>query len=247
MATDEAFAYLLTRDVPALVINLQEIQGLAIEHGLTALREEISAILTGFLDDLNRVAVQMAGLADGWIIAKLFETQSRNRPHTVNMEGHIVSEPGPLGSVQVAKLDQLDRIVNPRGAYGPFWRAQEYGTGAAVDYGPDAGDEIPSQEGRRFVGTYEPSQTPPDSEQRGLGVGRDLAFTPGGENPGLGVISVDLPGRHFLRDGTAETGSRYLAAMDEVQSRWRAKFADVMYAFKTQQASTRTISLRLRA
>lgn len=214
---EEAFAYLLTTQVPQVLDRLLELQGAAIDKGEVKFASGVAKITERFLTELNHAAVEMAGLADGYIIAKLFETQSRNRPITGQMLDHIKSEPGPLGSVRVALVSELDKIINERGDYHAFWRAQEFGTG--VDKGGYGGGGIPSQEGRFLFGTFDPSGTPPESAQQGLGKGHDLAFIPFGSAPGEGRISVDLPGRHFLRDGSAEAAERYIQRMGEIQTR----------------------------
>lgn len=214
---ETAFAFLETTDVPETTALLLRARQLALDIE-PAIAESIHEIIIGFLRDINLVAVKIAGVADGLIIAKILETHSGNRPVTGVMESHIRSEPGPLGLVEVGMIDELNKIVNPNG-YGPFWRAQEYGTGSS---------EVPSQEGRVLFGTFEDSGTPPDASQRGRGEGHDIAFIPGGANPGQGIISVELPGRHFLRDGTAEAGVRYIKAMEDVQKKWNEEIRSVI-------------------
>lgn len=210
MPEGEAFAYLETIGIPRTVELLIKIEALARAEGYGVVANGAHEINLGLLRDVNLVAAEMTGLADGEIVKRILETHNRvSRPATGDMEAHIRSEAGPLGLVRVALIDELEKIVNPNG-YGPFWRAQEYGTGG----------DVPSQVGRRFLGTFEPSGEPPDAAQRGLGQGHDIAFLPGGSKPGLGRISVELPARHFLRDGTAEAAVQYQRKMQEVQAKW---------------------------
>jgi hypothetical protein len=225
---DEPFALLLTTGIPRCLELLTQVHEVARIKGMDAIADGALEISVGLLSDVNDVAVEIAGVADLLIVRKIMETQSRNRPNTGNMETHILSLAGDfpeIGSVKVAMLDELDKIVNPNG-YGPFWRAQEYGTGS---------DEVASQVGRVFMGTYEPGGGPPDASQRGQGVGTDAAFISGGDNPGFGTISVEDRGRHFLRDGTGEAAVRYKAAMGVVQTEWveriRALMAEASTAF----------------
>lgn len=219
MAEGEAFEYLETVGIPEMVRILIEAEALARTEGYATIANGAHEVTLGLLDEVNLVATEIAGLADGAIVSKMLETHNRvQRPATGDMESHIRSEAGPLGLVRVALVDELNRIVNPNG-YGPYWRAQEYGTGV---------EGVPSQVGRRLVGTFDPSGTPPDAGQRGLGQGRDIAFIPGGANPGLGVLSVDLPGRHFLRDGAAEAANEYQRRMQEVQARWSRKLEELI-------------------
>lgn len=211
---EQAFAYLVAEDLPEIVVKLIDWQDELIAQGQTAMRSKLGRVLEGLLTDINRMAVEIAGLADGHIIAKIYETAAPNRPQTHDMESHIKSEPGPGGLVRVGLISELEKIVNPVGMWGTFWRAQEFGTGT---------DQIPTQVGRLLFGTFEPSGTPPLASEAGLGIGTDLAFAPGGRNPGLGRISVDLPGRHFLRDGAAAAGERYMQRCKEIGDKYAAE------------------------
>lgn len=218
MPEGEAFAYLETIGIPRTVELLIKIEALARAEGYGVVANGAHEINLGLLRDVNLVAAEMTGLADGEIVKRILETHNRvSRPATGDMEAHIRSEAGPLGLVRVALIDELEKIVNPNG-YGPFWRAQEYGTGSP---------EVASQVGRPLFGTFEPSGEPPDAAQRGEGAGHDLAFVPMGSAPGFGRISVELPGRHFLRDGTAEAGARYVTKMNAVQERWIARMKEL--------------------
>lgn len=233
MPEGEAFAYLETIGIPRTVDLLIRIETLARGSGRNAVANGAHEVNIGLLRDVNLVAVEMAGLADGEIVARILSTHNRvRRPATGVMETHIRSEAGPLGLVRVALLDELEKIVNPNG-YGPFWRAQEYGTGG----------DVPSQVGRRIFGTFESSGTPPDAEQRGAGVGRDLAFVPGGSDPGLGVISTELPARHFLRDGSAEAAAQYVKRMEAVQARWAKKIELLILELRTQRRRGRFLGI----
>lgn len=208
--THDAFGYFAVSGVADTVTLLVQIQRFAFDRKLIDVGDMAASILSDMLGDLNQAAARYAVLADTTIVRILIETRSRNRPHQGELETHIVSQPGPLGSVKVALIEELDKAVNPNG-YGPFWRAQEYGTGSSGE-----GVDVPSQVGRYFRGFFEPSGTPPQAAQRGLGVGTDLALVPD-PNGGFGRISVDLPGRHFLSGGTAEVGAKYLDHIAELQ------------------------------
>ena len=205
-AAEEFYAVYETSRIPQLLEALQRLQTIAGQRGMRLLEEGIGKIILQLITDLRTIAVKMAALADELIKERIEATRAVNRPAVGEMATHIKSEPGPLGSVGVAAIPELERIVNPEG-WGTYWRAQEYGTG----------DVVPSQIGRRLYGTFEPSGQPPQAAQRGLRVGTDLAFFPGGYDPGLGRISVDLPPRHFLRDGTNGAGAKWLEAMGEIE------------------------------
>lgn len=228
---DTAFGYLVTVAVADTIKLLARCYDLAREF-VPEIATEVNEVLIGLLRDINAVAVECSALSEVLIMRRILETRRTNRPHQGIMESHIISRPGPFGLVEVALLEELDKIVNPNG-YGPFWRAQEYGTGV---------DGIPEQSGRVILGTFEPSGTPPQAAQRGPGRGTDLQFIPGGSKPGRGVISVELEGRHFLRDGFAEVGTKYLEKMADVQLKWDGRISAILAQLKelTRRASSFT-------
>lgn len=213
----EAFDYFRVRNITGLIETLTNLQGFALDHRLMAYADGVSKVLLRLLDDIQTVAMQMAQLSEAYIISEIFATHSAKRPITGNMESHIKSRAGPLGIVFVALIEELDKIVNPMGGYGTFWRAQEFGTGVTPDEG--GWGEIPGQEGRIIRGVFTPSGTDPDAASRGLNQGTDLAFESGGAG-GWGTINVELPGRHFLRRGVDLAGETYLQRMAELQTRY---------------------------
>lgn len=206
---EDAYAFFFTNGIPRVVQTLVQMQGLAIKLENPRLQDGIGRLLTNLLKVLNEMAVQFTGISIELIVGKIYESHTASRPLTNNMESHILSTPGPLGLVRVGILSELERITNPRGGWGTFWRAQEYGTGS---------DEVVSQRERVILGTFYDSRTPPDLQQAGPGVGHDIAFVSGGSNPGWGTIDVEDPGRHFLRDGASAAGEDYIAKMAEVQA-----------------------------
>jgi hypothetical protein len=236
----DAFGYFATTNVAETVALLVRIQRAAIERKLTDVFDATATILTDLLNDLNSVAAEYAVLADTTIIRILIETRAQNRPTTGELATHIRSEPGPLGSVRVALIEELDRAINPDSGYGPFWRAQEYGTGSSGE-----GVDVPSQIGRYFRGFFQPSGTPPEAAQRGLRVGTDLAFV-SDSSGGFGRISVDLPGRHFLSGGTAEVGAKYLQRIDALATAYDKRISDLRKLI-TESRARRTFTYRLDA
>lgn len=216
--SEDAFAYFYTTGIPELVAILVQIQGLAIKQRWFELRSAAGKITEGLLLDVNREAAQSASVATATVVRILIQSRRSNRPFTGDLEQHIVSLPGPLGTVRVGLVEELDKAVNPATGYGTFWRAQEFGTGTA---------EVPSQIGRVFRGTFSPSQTSPDSSMRGTGRGSDLVFISDVAG-GLGTISVELPGRHFLTDGSAEAATHYIKAMEAVQVKWLPRIQELV-------------------
>lgn len=237
---EDAFALLSVAGIPNLINDLIRLGTVARERGHMTLYDEVGALLDGLLQDINAVAAEIAGFAEGAVVGRIYATTAPNRPQTNEMEQHIKALPGPLGSVRVGILSELDKIVNPRGGFGPFWRAQEFGTGGATG-------GVPSQIGRPLFGTYDPSGSPPDSAQRGLRAGHDLAFVPMGTAPGFGRISVDLPGRHFLKDGSEAAGAEYIKRMQAVQDKWLSRLRAMMAQVKANAARGGSFTGRIEA
>jgi hypothetical protein len=145
------------------------------------------------------------------------------------------------GAVGVADVAILDALRNPIGRWGPYWQAQEYGTAAESARG-----EVPKQKGRVIRGAFfgrgfsgDPS--PPDPNFQGLRVGPHPIFVSsragaallqaagfsgargvgkkGGVAGGFGTISVELPGRHFIRDGANLARTEWLSGMRALEFR----------------------------
>lgn len=218
-----AQAYFTVEGIPQLVQLLVSAQIRAEAEGFFEVEVVCAELAQSIVGDLNRVAAEIALLADKEIVAKISETRATNRPPAFAMETHIHSQSTGLGSVAVALTEELDKIINPVGEWGPFWRAQEYGTGQSNE-----GGSVPTQVGRVFLGTFDPSTSPPDPGQAGLRQGQDQGFVPGGANPGWGTISVDLPGRHFIRDGAAIAGADYERKMLELQTKYVGRIAEAV-------------------
>lgn len=229
---DDAYAYFFTTGIPETVATLVSIQKLASAEGWTRVLDEATRIGIDLLTEVNQEGRLAAAFADAAIVRVLIESRSRNRPSRDLLESHVRSEALPLGGVAVGLLDELDKAVNPDTGYGTFWRAQEYGTGTA---------EVPTQVGRVFHGVFQPTGTAPDHTQQGNGRGSDLVFTSASSSDGggFGTISVELPGRHFLRDGSAEAGKLYQDAMAKLQDRYVQRVKGLLVLAKSE--ATRTI------
>lgn len=114
------------------------------------------------------------------------------------------------GWVGVASKDELDKAKNRHGAYGPYWRAQEYGTGA-----PAPGGDVPSQLKRKIFGYFFGAGgtgvgSRPDHQYSGEGGPHPVFIDskdgaagrgPRGGKGGKGTIQHEIKGRHFIRDG----------------------------------------------
>lgn len=206
--------------------------------GLTRRTEEqILLAYHRFNQGLGRVAERSAADATARIIEKLNATQvrpdTRSAPHLRNLIRSRPSHPLgsiPSGAVAVGIVSTLDRAISRTSpGYGPYWRAQEYGTGTP---------EVKSQLGRVIRGYfYGPGLKGPDRprvEFRGGG-GPHPIFVPGragglpgsvrgGIGPqggvgGFGTIGKEITGRHFIRDGANDAYKDWLLGIRGVEDR----------------------------
>ena len=235
-----AFEYYSSRGVNELLTNLLKYEGWAYDNGFKTLSRDLGKIADHLIAGINTIAKGAAAGADASIIRHMRETHGQ-RPFQGEMETHVKSEAEPGGWVNVALLSELDKIVNPQGGYREYWRAQEYGTGVTIDYGPQAGEEIPSQTGRVLFGTFESSGTPPNPESDR----KDVAFHPQGRNPGWGTIHEELDGRHFLLDGWLDGGEMYLRKTEELKAAVREAIEAATIAAKAEIRRSRSTNISL--
>lgn len=152
------------------------------------------------------------------------------RPHLRN---GIVSRPlkrfGLLGTgeVGVAAIDSLNKVVSATSpGYGPYWRAQEFGTGSA---------EVKSQKGRVIRGyffgpglsspavpTKGRSDQPifvPGRQKGGVTASGTMkgGIGPSGGRGGYGTIGREIQGRHFIRDGADLARAEWLREMRAIE------------------------------
>lgn len=202
-----------------------------------------------FNNALDALAKRTAAAATGAIKDRIRATRAVNRGDTgrgQHLRNAIRSRPlGRVaglstGAVGVADVRVLDALVNPVGHWGPYWQAQEYGTAALSPRGA-----IPKQSGRVIRGGFfgrgfggDPVR--PLAEFRGLGVGPHPIFVSsrvggslfqglgfgargigrqGGVGGGFGTIGVELPGRHFIRDGANLAHADWLSGMRALEFR----------------------------
>lgn len=223
---EEAFATYRTRGLPEAMQLALGVQQALWRQGFTAEAREVAAIIDTWDRAIDAAAVEMAGASEGAIVARIATTMAANRPHRGEMETHIRSIPGPLGFVAVGIIGELDKIVNPVGPWGkPFWPAQEFGTGV---------EGVPSMEGRVLFGLFQPSGTRPKA-----GENNDLRFVSNSVEPnvdaGFGTVGAELPGRHFLRDGAAEVGAKYIVRMGEICESYLREITAVVQRVRARQ------------
>lgn len=192
-----------------------------------------------FNERLDAHAATTAAKATAEIRARLRATQrrqdTRNAPHlSGGVRSRALHRFGGLatGEVGVADEDELDKIVNPTSPqYGPYWRAQEFGTG---------GGGVPSQLGRvirgYFYGPGLTDPTPPRSIYAGGGgphpifvsakaqraIYGSLGFSGGGGARGgvggYGTIEHEIQARHFIRDGANRAEAEWRRGMAQIES-----------------------------
>lgn len=202
-----------------------------------------------FNDSLDVLAKKTAREADVAIKDRILATRALNRGDTgrgQHLRNAVRSRALPAiaglstGAVGVANIAILDALRNPLGNYGPYWQAQEYGTAAESPRGP-----IPRQKGRVIRGSFfgrnfAGDGEPPRRDLQGLGVGPHPIFVSsaaggaaaralghssrgvgkrGGVGGGFGTISVELPGRHFIRDGANLAAAKWRSDMRAIEFR----------------------------
>lgn len=203
----EAFATLGSTDMQKALVLMSEISYQARQVGLENISVPLRKLLAQLGSDLQALARSTATVADKAAVARLRET--RVRPETtkgLHLEDLILSLPFPNGSVKVAIIDELNKATNVNSGYGPYWRAQEYGSVAVGNVmtgrvlfgrfeGP-AHDEVPRAE---FAGGHAP--------------GAEFRYTVPGEEGGLGTITHEDQPRHFLEAGLGAAETSYQAGI----------------------------------
>lgn len=165
--------------------------------GLEALSAKLQTLMRQLEGDLAALARVTAEVADTEIVAILRDTQVRpETTKSLHLEDVILSLPFAYGSVKVGIVDELNKATNAVSGYGPYWRAQEYGSEAVGN----------SMVGRVLFGRFEgPSH---DEVPRGQYAGQrgapgaEFYYSVEGEDGGLGTIGHEDAPRHFLAGGT---------------------------------------------
>lgn len=216
-----ADVHILFRDTIRKAQEVETIYAAAGQAGVAAAtRRELLRAYAEFNAGLNDIAKNTARLATREAKAKLKAT--RRRPDT-GMSPHlataIVSRPlrrfgrVATGEVGVGDIEILDTVVNPVGPqYGTYWRAQEEGTlhqAGRVVYGGFYGAGGGSGPFKPDPAFRHPARGPHPvfiSTHAARGILSDAGFSGGpGKKGGAGggkmTIGVELPARHFIRDG----------------------------------------------
>jgi hypothetical protein len=206
---------------------------LALEREIAGERRALALIARDNRQQLNDLAAKTAGRATTSIRERLAATAER--PDT-GVKPHLADliESAPLlpntGAVGIASETKLDRAVNPNTpGYGPYWRAQEYGTGSTNV--PPGTKAVPSQIGRKkklYGYFYETGVTSPSRPQAQYAGGRGPhpIFIPSsggqrgarGGGGGVGVIRHEIQPRHFIRDGADRAVVQWRREMSRIDT-----------------------------
>lgn len=198
-----AFATLGSTDMLEALVLMSEISNEARKVGLDNIALPLRVMLRELEADLSALARSTAHIADNAIVDILRSTQVRpETTRSLHLEDLILSLPFPRGTVKVGMVEELNKATNPNSGYGPYWRAQEYGSVAVGN----------TMTGRVLFGRFEgPGHDDvPRAQFAGQhGPGSDFYFSVPDEEGGLGTISHEDEPRHFLRDGTAVADLAY--------------------------------------
>jgi hypothetical protein len=211
---------------------------------------QLRAAYVDFNDGLELAARKTASDAVRGMREQLAATQVRPETDaTPHLRDLLVARPLTVGgSVQtgmvgVADVGQLELAINPRSpGYGPYWRAQEYGTGTGF---------VPSQVGRVFFGEFMLAgggdATPPQAkyaggggphpvfqssrqEVGGVGGSRTKNYGRGGGylgqgdyfgefHGGYGTIGAEIQPRHFIAYGADSAVVKWREQIEAIQDR----------------------------
>lgn len=177
----------------------------------------LAEIMIRLGDDLRIVALRTAEIADKAIKARLAATQRRpETSHAVHLRDTIKSEPFAAGGVLIARIDALNKAVNPESnSDKPYWYTQEVGSVAAGN----------PMTGRVLFGKF----AGPGHYERPMAEYRGQAGAPGSEfyfgqpGGGYGTIEHEIEGRHFLQHGADAAWAYYLAAIERLAVRYAAE------------------------
>lgn len=214
-----------------------------------ATKAQIQLAYLQFNRELDQLAVASATAATRAIRDRLRKTAVRpatgKRPNlssAIRSRALRVSK-FATGVVGVADIEALDRITNPFSpGYGPYWRAQEHGTGTG---------EVPSQVGRVIRGYFVGkggggSPEPPRSQYAGGGGPHPIFVSAGGQRAlfgglgfsggagsqggvgGYGTIGAEIRPRHFIRDGAAVAEREWRSGLHAIEAQTIARLSAVL-------------------
>jgi hypothetical protein len=220
-----------------------------IPGGARAALVEIEAAYRRYNEELRGLAQTTARDSERRMRAKVTHVRPSTRLGNTHLKALLKSRPIRLvpgiesGAVGIADEAWLNKAVNPTSPqYGPYWRAQEYGTGSP---------EVPSQIGRTIVGYfYGPgltNPTRPDPQFAGGGgphpifvSAKSAAAIAGGSGfhdygggrrggkGGRGIIGKEIEGKHFIRDGANEALAEWRLGMRRIEQSTIARLQSVV-------------------
>lgn len=220
--SQEAYATLGSSDMQLALVLLSELSYQTRAIGLEKIAAPLRQMLEQLESDLAALGRVTAQTADVAIAERLRAT--RVRPETtkaLHLEDLIVSLAFPRGSVKVALVDELNKATNANSGYGPYWRAQEYGSEAVGN----------SMVGRVLFGRFEGpghDEVPREEFAGGHGApGSEFFFGSDGQEAGLGTIGHEDQPRHFLEDGTAVAEAGYQAGITKLSRAYAERILEL--------------------
>lgn len=221
VGSQEAYATIGSLDMQLALVLMSELSNETRKIGYVPEAIALRTLLRQLQGDLAALARNVARTADEAIVQHLRETQVRpETTRSLHLQDVVVSLPGSRGSVKIALIAELDKATNPDG-YGPYWRAQEYGSEAVgnvmtgrILFGSFSGpahDDVPRAQ---FAG----ARGAPGAQFH-WGVSGE-----GGEN-GLGTIRHEDPPRRFLEAGLGAAGAEHGAAVRQLSRDYAERIA----------------------
>lgn len=204
-----------------------------------ATRRRVAAIYAEYEDGLVIAARKNAIRAEARMKARFDQTRVKSRGDTghghLHLRAALRARPADIGSrlatgaVGIADVDELNKVVNPASPqYGPFWRAQEFGTGSG---------EVPSQLGRVLHGYFfgrgytDPTRPIAGANHQPIFVSARNARTQSGGatgggrrggSGGMGTIKKEIKPRHFIAGAIQDVEPLWIADMKKAEGRARA-------------------------
>jgi hypothetical protein len=181
-------------------------QFIAVARAIKLIQDEYAA-------ELNMAASKTAIAADKAIVialkAKMVRPPTGMRPGLADVIWSTPVQAGPFsfGEVEIAWLSKLEQAVGTSGE--PYWRTQEYGYAGNI--------------GRQIFGTFMGaggSSLPSQLEFR-----QHPIFMPGQGGPG--TIDRPIPGKHFLKEGTAVAADLWLSLVRAATQRVVVKLRSI--------------------
>lgn len=251
----------IPKDAGEIILMFQRSIALANRSKNKIMAAALEGVLARYLTGMERLTIGSAAYTEEAMKRRFSATKKRvvntgkgpGLRQALSCRPIIFAAGVPL-AVGVADVDKLNRVTNPLTGYGPYWHAQEEGTGG----------KVPSQVGREIFGLFlgkggggQPERPNPKYAGGGgphpifvSGKSQSAAFGSVGFSGGAGkqggvggpgTISVEITGRHFIRDGAALGASKWAQGLLVVERTAIAGLAEIGLAPGRRPAATRKV------